>query len=231
MDAVDTGVKFRWSILDASTLTGCLAHELNNIAASLQGFIELAGETSAADGPAKSLLAEMRIGTTRIGAIAADLQLLAESAGQRARVALIECLKAAAPGYEDLDIEFTWNCEPTLLVEADPLYARLAVEALGRISVPAAPGADHIECTVGDCKSAHEQCSDCGAGIDSDDVCVRMRVRSAPASLARTGSESKRLTPQRLTLAAVAHGAHRAGGHVLVDVETGGVAIVLKIAK
>lgn len=231
MDAVDTGVKSRWSILDASALTGCLAHELNNIAAALQGFIELADEASAANGPAKSLLEEMRIGTTRIGAIAADLQLLADSAGQRARVALIECLKAAAPGHEDLGIVFTWNCEPSLLVDADPLYVRLSVEALGRISAPAAPGSAHMECTVESCVRAQAQCSDCGAGIELNDVCVRMRVRSAPASLAQARGESKRLTPQRLTLAAVAHGAHRAGGHVLIDPETGGVAIVLKTAK
>ena len=78
--------------VSGSSLAESVAHELNNIAASLFGFVELAAEQVDAESPLLRCVGEIRIGVSRVTNLAAVLEALAEVEGSSTRIAISDCV-------------------------------------------------------------------------------------------------------------------------------------------
>ncbi len=212
-------------------LSGIIGHELNNIAGALQGFTEIALQSAHANEPVKEYLGEMRIAIRRINALAHDLESLGELDSIRTRVPAVDCIP---PLLEQWSIE--WECVSSTIVDVDPLHARRALEALVQIA-----RGDHArsslaggECRVTDLRTA-APCVTCDAPLSCKDAShggwVEFRVRNGSRTLNREALREPFGAPysgrmiRRLTLAALVHCTHRAGGHILIDDSAGSLAL------
>jgi hypothetical protein len=221
-------------------LSGVVGHELNNIAGALQGFTEIALHSGQINQPVREYLGEMRIAIGRIQALAYDLQSLGEFESIRTRVPIADCIPETLEGRLQSAWTIDWRCPSATLVEVDPLHARRALEALAHIGQGERAPVDGEFCVTEDPRpDAH--CVTCGAPIVRHDAhkdkWVDVRVRSNaritnpeslrdPFGAAQTG---RMIT--RLTLAALVHSAHAAGGHLLIDEEVGALSLVLPTAS
>src|SRR5258708_605288 len=106
--------------VSGSSLAESVAHELNNIAASLFGFVELAAEQVDAESPLLRCMGEIRIGVSRVTNLAAVLEALAEVAGSSTRTAISDCIGGNAPADSGGGLRFNWECDPSTVVDADP---------------------------------------------------------------------------------------------------------------
>src|SRR5487761_2655422 len=115
-----------------SALAQDVAHTLNNIAASLFGFAELAAE-NASGRPPPTALAELRLGVARVMQLASVLESLAAVDGISTTIAIADCV--ASPGAKGASEPFAveWRCEPSTVVEADPDRIRLALRMLAQL--------------------------------------------------------------------------------------------------
>src|ERR1700675_4175657 len=102
------------------SLAESVAHELNNISASLFGFVELAAEEVDAESPLLRCLGEIRIGVSRATNLAAVLEALAEVEGSPARTAISNCLGGNPPVDSGGGFRLNWECDPATVVDADP---------------------------------------------------------------------------------------------------------------
>jgi hypothetical protein len=109
--------------IGGSSLAESVAHELNNIAASLFGFVELAAEEVDPGLPVLRCLGEIRIGVSRVRNLATVLEALAEVDGNSTRIAIGECVGGNAPLDSGGGLRFDWKCDPATLVDADPVHA------------------------------------------------------------------------------------------------------------
>src|SRR5258708_27947768 len=106
--------------VSGSSLAESVAHELNNIAASLFGFVELAAEQVDAESPLLLCLGEVRIGVARVTKLAAVLEALAEADGSTMRTAISECVGGRAPVDSGHRLKFIREFHPAPIVDADP---------------------------------------------------------------------------------------------------------------
>src|ERR1700744_948145 len=100
-------------------LAESVAHELNNIAASLFGFVELAAEEVDPGSPMLRCLGEIRIGVSRVRSLATVLEALAAVDGKSMRIAIGECVGGSALLNSGGGLRFDWKCDPATLVDAD----------------------------------------------------------------------------------------------------------------
>jgi len=210
-------------------LSGIIGHELNNIAGALQGFTEIALRSAKANEPVREYLGEMRIAIGRIHALAHDLESLGEFDSVRETVPIRDCLLPA------WTIE--WQCSAATLVDIDPLHARRALEALGQIGRGERPRLAAEFCVTEDLPAA-AQCANCAARIDAGNAeWVEVRVRNHSRIVNREalrdpfGSAQAGRMVRRLTLSALVHSAHCAGGHILVDETAGSLSVVFAEAS
>jgi hypothetical protein len=204
-------------------LSGIIGHELNNIAGALQGFGEIALHRAGDNEPVKEYLGEMRIAVGRISALAHDLESLGESESVRTRVQLAACMHSAW--------NIDWRCSPQITVDVDQLHAKRAVEALAQAGRGKRARDPSVELRVTDDLRAAARCVTCGlalapaargAGwvlvqVQSDARIVNRESLRDPFGQAPAGRML-----MRLTLAALVHCAHCAGGHILLD-DSGGL--------
>jgi signal transduction histidine kinase len=203
-------------------LSGIIGHELNNIAGALQGFGEIALHRAGDNGPVKEYLGEVRIAIGRISALAHDLESLGESESISARVPLVDCMNPAW--------NIDWQCGPQTPVDVDPLHAKRAVEALAQIA-RGKRGDSPVQLRVTDHLHAAARCVTCGmtlaqkvrtggwalVQVQTDVRIVNREALCDPFAQSPTGRMLLRLS---LSLAALVHCAHCAGGHILIE-ETG----------
>lgn len=220
---------------ETGLLSGIIGHELNNIAGALQGFAEIALHSAQANEPVKEYLGEMRIAIGRIHALAHDLESLGEFESIRSRVPIGDCMQPAWT--------IDWRCSSGTLVDVDALHARRAVEALAHLGTgERAPLAG--EFCVSEEPRLSAQCATCGADAAKDaskdspkNGWVEIRVRSNPRVVNREtlrdpfGAALTGRMVKRLTLAALVHSAHAAGGHLLIDDGAGSLSVVFACAS
>src|SRR3981189_2989753 len=119
--------------VSGSSLAEGVAHELNNIAASLFGFVELAAEQVDAESPLLHCLGEVRIGVSRVTKLAAVLEALAEADGSTARIAIGECVDDKAPVDSGDVFQFNCECDPAPIGDADPDRVHRALRTLAHL--------------------------------------------------------------------------------------------------
>jgi hypothetical protein len=206
-------------------LSAVLAHELNNIAVPLRGFIDLTtGETVTAEN-ARQCLEEVRIGVERIAALAFELESLTSDTSTRSAVRVSDCLAPMETRSTHVPPEVALSCDPELLLTVDVGHARRAISCLSDLA-----GAARLSIT--DALSPGAVCAVCGVGplrprnflqVRANDL--RPPILSALA--APFDANHKIRSQQRLLIAALRHTTHLAGGHVLADAPTGAVCIAL----
>jgi hypothetical protein len=213
----------------AQLLAASVAHELNNIAASLRGFIELAREhlVAGAESPLGSVLEEVRIGVERVAALGADITTFAASGTASPRpVTLDEC----ASGQDERGAAaISWECDAGLRVHVAVTATRQAIGMLARFSGPDPGSPPTLLCHR---ESAAAVCASCGAACAADTVrftLLRSAHRVGPMVLPPPGKTC--LSAAELRLTALDHAAHAAGGHLLLKTARGSVSLVLPMAE
>jgi hypothetical protein len=213
----------------AQLLAASVAHELNNIAASLRGFIELAREHAATDpeSPLGSILEEVRIGVERVAALGADITTFAASGTASPRpVTLDEC---ASGRDERGTVAIAWECDAGLRVHAAITATRQAIGMLGRFLGPHPGSPPTLLCHL---ESAATICASCGAACAADTVrftLLRSPTRVGPMRMPSPGKTCLSVAELRLT--ALDHAAHAAGGHLLLKTARGSVSLLLPMAE
>jgi len=209
-----------------------VAHELNNVGASLYGFLELIDDRTAGD----TRLVELRIGVRRIIALAALLESLAETKAQAASCTLSACLLGPASrdpvpglGLELAVGEITWACDPETRVDADPESIRRAAWTLLEFAALKG-GGDRPTIAVSRATAAIDRCGICGAALAVDGLRIATLADSARDLFGKHDVERHRtgVALARLMLRATGHLAHLGGGHLGFDALTGTIAIALR---
>jgi hypothetical protein len=212
--------------IGGSSLAESVAHELNNIAASLFGFVELAAEEVDPGSPVLRCLGEIRIGVSRVRNLATALEALAEVDGNSTRIAIGECVGGNAPLDSGGGLRFDWKCDPATLVDADPERVHHALRTLSHLGrTDSIIGSDR-EFTVS--RTASEsQCSYCSAVLPAGSIEITLIADGVPTAGARRGAG--RTFPQ-LVITGSVHATHVAGGHVALDAARSSISLVLPAA-
>lgn len=206
-------------------MSAALAHELNNIAVPLRGFIDLATEGDVTAESVGLCLEEARIGVERMAALAFELESLAQDSIARSVVALSECFVPSDSHGRDGSHSAAPSGDQDILVNVDLGHARRAIASLRHLG-----GGRPL--AVGDALPPGALCVVCGAGPLRAKDFVQVQVGALrpgilAAFAAPFGAEHKIRAPQRLAVAALRHIAHCAGGHVVVDACSESVSVTL----
>ncbi len=206
-------------------MSAVVAHELNNIAVPLLGFIDLiTGEVITADN-ARQCLEEVRIGVERITELAFELESLAYETSMPVAMRLSECFTALDSRSTEIPYHAEFLCDPLTRVTVDGGQARRAISSLAHLV-----GAARL--SVADSLPQGAYCAACGAGPLRSRGFVEVRAGNLrPAillALTNPFDPGHKIRPQqRLVIAALQHAAHLAGGHVLTDAMGEAVSIAL----
>jgi hypothetical protein len=211
-----------------ATLSAIVAHELNNISVPLQGFHDIAGQSGSSVELLKQCLDEMRIGLARLNGLSTDLESLSETVSNRVPTAIRDCTVPPDHRLPDYSGRVRWLCEPSLTVLVDPGHARRATASLARVS-NASIEFVNLE------RGAEIRCSGCDQTLSPalGFVSARTQGTRAAGSLALRDPFDptvKSHGARRLTIAALAHCAHHAGGHVIADQGTSTLSLLFPVA-
>ncbi len=215
---------------DSAALAAVIAHELNNIAVPLRGFIELALDKTARDEAVLQCIDEVRVGLDRIAALAFDLASLAPDESTSARVRLDACLEPVDSRGPARRPPATWACNPQLTVVVDLNQARRAVASLTSLAMDA--GLVLEEVSTAHVPTASPSCAACGSPLPRRKAFVRVRSHGLRTAVLQAvpspfDATHKLRGTERLAIAALVRSTHRAGGHVLVDVSAEDLSLVL----
>jgi hypothetical protein len=217
--------------VSGSSLAQSVAHELNNIAASLFGFVELAAEQVAAETPLLRCLEEIRIGVSRVTNLAAVLEALAEVAGSSRRTAIGDCVGGNAPVDSGGGFRFSWECDPATVVHADPDRVHRALRTLALLGRADSTIGSEPPFTVS--RTGSEcRCSFCGAVLPAGSVQITLIADAARLSDSKTAAARRHAgkTFPRLVVTGSVHATHMAGGHVALDAAQSSISLVLPAA-
>jgi hypothetical protein len=208
----------------AEALSAVVAHELNNIAVPIRGFIELASATAAPEELVHQTLDEVQIGMGRIAALAYDLQSLAQIGSVRSSTSLGECLAPADHNDAAVALRSVWACNPLTRVNVDREHVRRAIHSMAAL---AGGGSLHIA----ESAMKGSTCAACGRALPRRSVLVKAQARSLRPAItairAPFAAEHKLRSAQRVTIAALVHCTHLAGAHVMAHAEATSLSIVL----
>jgi hypothetical protein len=206
--------------VSGSSLAESVAHELNNIAASLFGFVELAAEQLDAGSPLLRCLGEIRIGVSRVTNLAAVLEAFAEVEGSSTRTAISDCVGGG--------FLFNWECDPATVVDADPDRVHRAIRTLAHLGKADSTTGSDRAFTVN--RTASESlCSFCSAVLPAGSVSITLiadDLRLFDAKTAGARRRAGRTFPQLVVTGSV-HATHVAGGHVALDAAHSSISLVL----
>ena len=200
--------------LSVTALSDVVAHELNNIGASLFGFVELAAECPAGTPIDSNLLGELRIGVSRIAGLASMLELLAERHSARTPVALAACVSLGNPTTDPGEWTVQWDCDPSTSVFVDAEQAHRALQLLKDLTLQPDPEAPRLVVELRSME-AHDRCMSCGAAMAPHTVAIS--ITTSPTAPRKYVGRSRlaETSLRRLSVAACAHLSHLAGGHLL----------------
>jgi hypothetical protein len=217
--------------VSGSFLAESVAHELNNIAASLFGFVELAAEQADAGSPLHRCLGEIRIGVSRVTNLAAVLEALAEVDGDPTRTAIRDCVGGTAPVVSGGGLRFNWECDPATIVDADPDRVHHALRTLTHLGKAGSLTGSDFAFNVSRTASV-THCSFCDATLPAGSVKITLIANDVRLSEVKSGAARRRpgrALPQ-LVVAGSAHATHMAGGHVALDAAQSSISLVLRAA-
>lgn len=207
----------------SEALSAVIAHELNNIAVPLSGFIELALETAASDDLVRQSLKEVHIGMDRIAALARELESLAQHGSMPTAATIGECIAPIEQGNSAVPL--IWSCSPQTPVKVDLDQARRAIDSLLRLA-----GTGPL--AIAESAMNGLSCAACGKAFPRGKVFAQVQARGVrPATLgairAPFDAAHKLRSMQRVTIAALVHCAHLAGCHVIARLEAESLGIVM----
>jgi hypothetical protein len=208
----------------AAALSGVIAHELNNIAVPLRGFIDLALQTTAADELMHQSFDEIHVGLNRIGALAYQLESLAQQSSMLSDTTIGHCLASVGQGHSE-EASLVWACRQQIVVRVDLDHFQRALHSLVHL---AGPGS----LKVGEAAMHDQVCAACGTPFARGGGVLEVQASALrPAILAAIRAPfepaHKLRTMQRLAIAALTRCTHFAGGHVLANLEAKTLSIVL----
>jgi hypothetical protein len=214
--------------VNGSALSQSVAHELNNIAASLFGFVELAAEQAIADAPLLKCLGEIRLGVARVTDLAAILEALAEYYGKPEKMSIAACIGKEVPVTSG-SVEFIWECDPSTTVDADPDRVRTAIRAWAQLASADAEIGSPLIFTISHVRRSRARCFSCRAPIPIPGVQITMTAENVRLLDEHGPLRRRRMgrTLRELIVAGGTHATHTAGGHVLVDAANATVSMVL----
>lgn len=222
--------------LPTRLLSATLAHELNNIVASLRGFVELGAEQSREHAALQRIFAEVRLGTERAAALAAELEVLAGAGSSTLPTPLLQCLAkppagrsaAGAPASDAPDIQ--WECDAHTQVLVDPVQAQLATSLLQRVGAGQAAPAPALRVQLA-AKGAPADCASCGEPLPPRSAWLIQPLIPGRARQPRRAAPSRQhLSTAEWRLAVLSHAAHAAGGHIARQTGPDWLALVLPLA-
>jgi hypothetical protein len=221
----------------AAVLAAIAGHELNNIAVPLECFTEAVSQIHAIREPAdQAVLDEISIAIGRIKLLASELQSLGESSSLPVRELIGDCMSLAVGATASDAWKIDWRCSATVAVNVDRPHAQHAIQALARIAarVDSRPSA-LPDLIVSQELPSDAPCAACGATLARGQRTLRVQAYSSRA-VDRAAlrdpftSASAGRAGRRLTLAVLAHCAHKAGGHVLLDDSGNALSVAFPIA-
>ena len=208
----------------AEALSAVVAHELNNIAVPIRGFIDLASANAAPDELVRQSLDEVQIGMGRIAALSYDLQSLAETGSMPKSTPVGDCIVATDQSNAAVALRSVWACSPLTPVKVDLEQIRRAIHSMACLA-----GAGSL--SIAESATKGSTCAACGKALPRRKVLVEARARSLRPVIAAIrapfAAEHKLRSAQRLTLAALVHCTHLAGAHVAAHLEVNSLSIVL----
>jgi hypothetical protein len=126
-------------------------------------------------------------------------------------------------------LRFNWECDPATIVEADPDRVQRALRTLTYLGSSDSPTGSDTALTVSRTPSAY-RCSSCGATLPAGSAKIALIANDLrpsdfenPGVRRRTGS-----TFRQLILAATAHAAHAAAGHIALDAAGASISVLLR---
>jgi hypothetical protein len=196
-----------------TTLSGVVAHELNNIAVALGGFLDLGTAEGAPLDLVLQSLDEARIGLERVSRLSADLQSLADADSKPVPITIGECMLASAQSSSNFSNRIVWACDRSERIQADPVHARRAVDAQVRLARSPLEFAKRVQIPAG------SACSGCGRKLSHPGgfFAVKARGLRLPGNLtARDPLDPsvKSSVVRRLTFTVMVYSVHTAGGHL-----------------
>ncbi len=199
-----------------------IAHELNNIAVPLRGFVDIAreiawsGESRDAD-TVRQCFEEVHIGIGRISALSLELEGMAQLGSARRATRIGNCLAHLEGPGSSAQLKLVWACKPGIPVNVDLNSARWAIDSMVRIV-----GATTV--AIDTAVPHPSKCAACEAALARGKKFTRVWTYGLrPNVLAALRDPFKRQHKlralQRLGIAALVHCTHLAGGHLIA---TGG---------
>ncbi len=212
-----------------TALAESVAHELNNIAASLFGFVELAAEQADSGSPVFRCLGEIRIGVSRITNLAAVLEALAQPDGSPTKIAVGDCVGGTAAVGPGGGLRFNWECDPATIVEADPDLAHRALRTLTHLGKSDSMSGSDPAFTVSRTPS-ESRCSFCGATLPAGSAKITLIAGDLrPSDLEIPGVRRRAgRTFRQLVVSASVHAAHAAAGHVALGDAGSSLSVLLR---
>ncbi len=218
-----SGVGSQARQVDGVFLAQSVAHELNNIVASLHGFVELAAERAAAGSPLDGYLGEIRTGVSRITDLATILENLAEAGGKPIATRVGDCVDTA---------EIAWECLPTVVIRADPDKVGNAIGAWRRLASSSSAEQTRLACGIAHAAGASIPCSFCDAEISAP--ALHMTLMADGLRFLDTQRSKRRTMPgktfRELLVSQAIHLTHLAGAHLLLDAPNASVTLSFSIA-
>jgi hypothetical protein len=214
--------------LTVRQLSATLAHELNNVVASLRGFVQLGSAMAKGNPLLQTIFTEGDLSAERIAALAADLEVLAAPAAEPVPVVPGDILKMPQTGNADLRHPVPpvhWDSEARTAVRVDPSRFLPTLGVLRRLAGTAAAP---LRFRVVDTDSPGS-CLACGQALPRRSAWLLQELPQGKLQ-ALTGQPTRpQLSMDRLRLAVFGQCIHTAGGHLIVGSHPDSVGWVLPI--
>ena len=190
-----------------------VAHDLNNIGASLLGFVELASEANPGNVAVNLYIDEFRLVYSRLARVAGALELLAETRVPRKSMT-IRSIPALQPLKAGAAYAIHLQCDPRLRLTVNVEFLQRTLQGLAALA--RSTGAEAAVTYDVNRTDAATTCSACDAAVASGAVRIG-------ANIGRTARD--------VYWDAVIHGAHLAGGHVRWRTNRENCSVLLPVAK
>lgn len=209
----------------AEALSAVIAHELNNIAVPLRGFIDLALQTTAADEPVRQALDELQVGLDRIGTLAYQLESIAQQSFTLSPTTIGASLASIMQGDPEDPKRLVWSCSQLTQVKVDLDHLQRAINSLRHLGGPG-------PLLIGESAMDGLACAVCGKPFARGKLFVEIQARGLRPAIfsairAPFAAAHKLRAMQRLAIAAFSHCGHLAGGHVIARPGAESLSIVL----
>ena len=199
-----------------SAMAQIVAHELNNIAASMLGFLEIGATHASRDSALRNSLGELRIGVDRMINLAGVLQRFGETEGCPTVVALADCLPEARSSGASGGVRIDWRGDAAGSVFADPARVRSALEILVDLasSKHVSNGAPVLRIELSETAPMH--CKACGRAVGARHVRVSLRNEVPRTHGKSRTARDGRPSLEAMMLDACTHLAHLGGAHAVL---------------